>query len=293
MSERSIRVNELIHRELSHILRTRYREQTVAITLTEVSVSPDLRNGRVFYSVIGDERAKIKARSFFTKEYRNLRQQVASVIILKYFPKLNFVEDESIARGSRVLDILGGIDEQNALAAAAREHGEDHDRDSADADGYVEGPDYVFDEDDLEYARDLEGGDDEDDDDQYDEEDDGDGDSDDEDLDDGEDEFEEFDEENDVEFEGNLDDLVSPETAEGFGGDVIVDEPQIRLRSGFRSRNDKRDQDEAASNWDDGDDGEDDEDLDLDDGDFDDFDDEDDQDDDQDEDGDSETKSGK
>lgn len=182
MSERSIRVNELILRELSQILRTRFRDQTVAITLTEVSVSPDLRSGRVYYSVIGDERAKIKARSFFTKEYRNLRQLVAQSVVLKYFPKLNFVEDESIARGNRVLDLLGEIDGHNALPADA--YDADQDDDYGTVADEATGEAYDFDEDDMEYARDIQGApatDDE--------------------------AFEAFDEENDIEYEGDLDDL--------------------------------------------------------------------------------------
>lgn len=127
MSERSIRVNELILRELSHILRTRFREQTVAVTLTEVSVSPDLRSGRVYYSVLGDERAKIKARSFFTKEYRTLRQLVAQKVVLKYFPKINFIEDDSIARGNRVLDLLGELDGADSSLPRSAHDADPHD----------------------------------------------------------------------------------------------------------------------------------------------------------------------
>lgn len=186
MSERSIRVNELILRELSHILRTRFRDQTVAITLTEVSVSPDLRAGRVYYSVIGDERAKIKARSFFTKEYRTLRQLVAQKIVLKYFPKLNFIADDSIARGNRILDLLGEIDEQDAHDHG--DEGQDYDSDDFSADGAdADAPEYEFDEDDLEYARDIAADE-----------------TAQEALD--EDEPEDFDEATDIEYEGDLDD---------------------------------------------------------------------------------------
>ena len=55
MSQRIIRVNELIQRELGDILRRHYQSEAVAITITEVRVSPDLRDGRVFVSVVGDE----------------------------------------------------------------------------------------------------------------------------------------------------------------------------------------------------------------------------------------------
>ena len=42
MSNRTIRVNELIQRELSAILRKFYQAEAVTITIAEVRVSPDL-----------------------------------------------------------------------------------------------------------------------------------------------------------------------------------------------------------------------------------------------------------
>ena len=47
MSNRTLRVNELIQRELGDILRRRYQSEAVAVTITEVRVAPDLRDGRV------------------------------------------------------------------------------------------------------------------------------------------------------------------------------------------------------------------------------------------------------
>ena len=55
MSNRTLRVNELLQRELSDILRKQYQSETVAVTITEIRVAPDLRDARVFVSVIGDE----------------------------------------------------------------------------------------------------------------------------------------------------------------------------------------------------------------------------------------------
>jgi len=55
MSNRTLRVNELIQRELSAILRQRHQSEAVAVTITEIRVSPDLRDARVFVSVIGSD----------------------------------------------------------------------------------------------------------------------------------------------------------------------------------------------------------------------------------------------
>ena len=63
MSNRTVRVNELVQREISDILRKRYQSEAVAITISEVRVSPDLRDARVFVSVVGsEETAEAKLR---------------------------------------------------------------------------------------------------------------------------------------------------------------------------------------------------------------------------------------
>ena len=112
MSSRSVRVNELVMREISQALHTHYRERAIGITITEVDVSPDLRAARIYYSVLGDDAAVTEAERFFSKEHKNLRQYLSQVVVLKYLPKLRFIHDESYARGARVLDLLEEIDEE-------------------------------------------------------------------------------------------------------------------------------------------------------------------------------------
>jgi len=63
MGQRNLRVNVLVQQEVSQLLHTRYQGQTVYITISDVSISPDLRNGRVYYSVLGDEAEKRKLKS--------------------------------------------------------------------------------------------------------------------------------------------------------------------------------------------------------------------------------------
>jgi len=110
MSQRTVRITELVKRELSSILRRDYRTRATPITVTGVEVSPDLRHARVFYSVIGDETARNEAGAFLASIKRELRQKIGQVVILKYTPELRFVYDTSIERGNAVLEILDELD---------------------------------------------------------------------------------------------------------------------------------------------------------------------------------------
>ncbi len=106
MGQRLIRVNELVKREISDVLHTRYQSESVYITVSEVIVAPDLRNARVFYSVLGDDEQRRKAGAFLKNRNFDIRRQLSKRIVLKYLPHLHFIFDQSIERGSHLNDIM-------------------------------------------------------------------------------------------------------------------------------------------------------------------------------------------
>ena len=110
MSNRTVRVNELVQREISDILRKRFQTEAVAVTITEVRVSPDLRDARVFVSVVGSEdEAEAKLRWLRSKA-AEIREEVGRRIVLKYLPKFDYVLDQSARRGARILQVLDEIE---------------------------------------------------------------------------------------------------------------------------------------------------------------------------------------
>lgn len=115
MSNRTLRVNELIQRELSDILRKRYQSEAVAVTLTEVRVAPDLRDARVFVSIVGDQEFQEKKLRWLRANARAIREELGRRIVLKYLPRFEFVADHSVAQGTRILQVLDEIDRQSPL----------------------------------------------------------------------------------------------------------------------------------------------------------------------------------
>jgi ribosome-binding factor A len=110
MSNRTVRVNELVQREISDILRKRYQSEAVAITITEVRVSPDLRDARVFVSVVGDEETAEQKLRWLKSKAREIREEVGRRIVLKYLPKFEYLLDKSAIRGARILQVLDEIE---------------------------------------------------------------------------------------------------------------------------------------------------------------------------------------
>ena len=109
MSNRTVRVNELIQREISDILRKRYQSEAVAVTITEVRVSPDLRDARVFVSVVGSEDFAAEKIRWLRSKAHEIRDEVARRIVLKYLPRFEYILDESVIKGARVLQVLDEI----------------------------------------------------------------------------------------------------------------------------------------------------------------------------------------
>jgi ribosome-binding factor A len=114
MSNRTIRINELMQREISAYLHTRYQGEAVRLTITSVIVSPDLHDGRVFYSVLGGRTAEEECGRWLEEKSGEIRQMVGRTVVLKNVPKLVFKLDTTPERGTRIVQLLDDL--------AAREH---------------------------------------------------------------------------------------------------------------------------------------------------------------------------
>ncbi len=118
MSERKIRVGQLIRQFLSEALHERWRSESVAITITDVDAAPDLRSAHVYFSVIGDRTQAARATKFLLSIRNELRFMLGRNVTLKYTPSLNFIYDPSIARGMRIEHLLDELDAEHPESAA-------------------------------------------------------------------------------------------------------------------------------------------------------------------------------
>ena len=109
VSQRQLRVGELIKQSLSMIF---LREEakisdldTKSITVTEVRMSPDLKNAKVFVIPLGGKDSdkvidKLKEFSFV------IRKILSKKIVVKYMPKLFFVNDDSFDYAEKIENLI-------------------------------------------------------------------------------------------------------------------------------------------------------------------------------------------
>jgi len=110
VSNRIVRINELVAREISDILRRRHAAEAVSITIAEVRVSPDLRDGRVFVSIIGDDESVKERFRWLQRMAPEIREELAKRVVLKFLPHFTYVLDKSSEKVARVLHLLDQIE---------------------------------------------------------------------------------------------------------------------------------------------------------------------------------------
>lgn len=109
MSNRTIRVNELVQRELSDILHRHYQSEAVAITITDVRISPDLHDGRVLISVIGNEEMATQKLRWLRSKAVDIRHELGRRIVLKFLPKFEYQLDAAVGRSERLTKLIDDL----------------------------------------------------------------------------------------------------------------------------------------------------------------------------------------
>jgi ribosome-binding factor A len=106
---RTLRLNELLQRELSGLLRREHQTEAVVITITSVDVAPDLKSCNVFVAVTGDEKMIEDRLRWLRRHAPAFRAALSRRIVLQHLPALTFVADTSTPRGNRILAVLDEI----------------------------------------------------------------------------------------------------------------------------------------------------------------------------------------
>ena len=101
---------ELIREELSQIVGYELEDPRVeAATVTDVRVSENLRDARVFVLVEGTDDEKTVALKALTKAAPYVRRQLGLALNLKFTPELHFVRDTVEEKAARVEELLAQV----------------------------------------------------------------------------------------------------------------------------------------------------------------------------------------
>lgn len=106
-STRPSRIGDQLRAEISDLIAREVHDPGIGfMTITHVKVTPDLQVARVYYTTLGDDRARRDSARALARATPFLRRQLGSRLRLKRVPQLDFFFDESIERGDRIERIL-------------------------------------------------------------------------------------------------------------------------------------------------------------------------------------------
>jgi ribosome-binding factor A len=107
-TRRMARVNDLIRRAIGEIILREVRDPRLSglLSVTRVETSPDLRYAKVFVSLMGSDEEKRQAEDGLAAASGFLRRGLGDRVVLRYIPQLTFCLDDSIEKGSRMLELI-------------------------------------------------------------------------------------------------------------------------------------------------------------------------------------------
>jgi ribosome-binding factor A len=104
------RIADQIRAEIGTLLARGLKDPGIGfVTVTAVRVTADLQLARVFYTTLGDDRARRETARALARALPFLRRQVAQRLRLRRAPELVFQYDETIEKQDRVEQLLREI----------------------------------------------------------------------------------------------------------------------------------------------------------------------------------------
>jgi ribosome-binding factor A len=105
--DRMRRVDEAMREVLSDAITSELKDPRVGfVTVTAVDTSPDLRQARVYVSVLGTEPERRRSLDGLRSAHGFLQRRVADELRLKHTPTLDFAYDDTAENAQRINELL-------------------------------------------------------------------------------------------------------------------------------------------------------------------------------------------
>jgi ribosome-binding factor A len=108
MSQRQDRVNELLRREISAVLARDYEWPGQLVTVSEVEITQDFREAKVWMSVLGGYVQPVLDR--LNRDHGRIQSRVMKRVVLKTTPIMTFRHDDSASKGVDMVNLLQEVD---------------------------------------------------------------------------------------------------------------------------------------------------------------------------------------
>jgi ribosome-binding factor A len=125
--KRSVRVGEQMKHEIADILMRKIKDPRIGfVTVTDVDLSDDLRNAKVYVSIYGENRENalkgLKSASAF------IRSELGRRMTMRCVPEILFRFDSTVEQGAHIMELLHEIEQKQDQEPSEKEEKEpEHD----------------------------------------------------------------------------------------------------------------------------------------------------------------------
>ena len=113
--ERMDRVNHQFKREVSQIIQRDLADPRLEfVTIIRADVGRDLKNAKVYFTVLGDEQQAHEAQKVLEGARGMIRRLIGQRIKMRYTPDIAFAYDKSVGFQSSVEETIAEIKNENA-----------------------------------------------------------------------------------------------------------------------------------------------------------------------------------
>jgi ribosome-binding factor A len=109
--KRSVRVGDQMKQEIADILMRKIKDPRIGfVTVTDVELSDDLRNAKVFVSIYGGDKEEtfkgLKSAAPF------IRSELGRRMTMRCVPEILFRFDSTVEQGAHIMELLHEIEEK-------------------------------------------------------------------------------------------------------------------------------------------------------------------------------------
>lgn len=126
VKQRTDRLNSLLKEVISEVIHTDVKNPHMGqfVSITRVDITKDLHYAKVYVSIIGTEEQKRESMDALQSAAGFIAVHASKKMVIRYFPELKFILDDSVDKHMRIQKLLTDISEERE-ARTKEENGEE------------------------------------------------------------------------------------------------------------------------------------------------------------------------
>jgi ribosome-binding factor A len=115
-TRRTVRVAEVLRKELSACMSQALDLEGLLITISSIDLPPDMKQAFIYVSTLNPEVEQAQALKLLNRNRAHWQSIIGRRLGIKFTPQLHFRFDDAIERGDRVMEILTQLERDQRAA---------------------------------------------------------------------------------------------------------------------------------------------------------------------------------